>query len=65
MPRRSPALLKAVKKFTAATRAYNKDCNLRWDVKPDAKRRRLRAAAQRASRQLVATITADSARSKL
>ena len=60
----SARLLKATQRFSAASRAYNKDCNIRWDVKPDAKRRRLRAASQRAFKALVATITAISAQHK-
>lgn len=62
--RRPPELLKAVKKFTAASRAYNKDCNVRDIAKPDAKRRRLRASSHRAYTRLVATITNLSARRK-
>jgi hypothetical protein len=64
MSRRPPELLKAVKKFTAASRAYNKDCNIRWDVKPDAKRRRLKAASKRAYDNLVRVISAISAKRK-
>ena len=55
-------LEQAVQKFRVADRAYQADCNLRWQIKTDAKRRKLRAASRRAFDHMTRVITNLSAR---
>jgi hypothetical protein len=54
-------LEQAVRAYISASRAYNADCNLRWMVKLDKDRRRLRAASDRAYKRMVCAIVNKSA----
>lgn len=54
---RLPALrcvLRAVEKWKRAERRYNRDCNIRWQLKrPDAKRRALAKASSDSYREMM------------
>jgi hypothetical protein len=49
-----------VSQWKAADAAYNRDCNLRWALhKPDAKRKRLRVAANRAFDRMMCAVRTE------